>query len=125
VKYTCERCETLQMGKLDPCPDGRPGCLVAHTSKARSYVCEECGHNNWDMITELSKGPHYMTIGMGMANIASIAKLELYAGLREGYPSLSEVFTEENSFRAGPMPPMKATFFDNGDVLYEPILGEE
>ena len=40
VKGRCPRCgETKVYEALIPCPDGIPGCLVAH----HGYICDYCG----------------------------------------------------------------------------------
>ena len=73
MNITCA-CGAEYASKTEPCPDGRPGCLVMHYAKD-AHICPKCGADN---VPDLSKGVS-MEIGMGMGNLASILKLEMYA----------------------------------------------
>ena len=81
MHVTCESCLREFQAPFAPCPDGRVGCCVAHYNEA-SWVCPQCTHDNGPAVARaFREGPHTMEIGMGVANIASVAKPELYSGV--------------------------------------------
>lgn len=75
--FPCESCGKTSSITLAPCPDGLVGCLVAHYNE-KSYICQHCGQDNYGWISKNS-GIHFEEIGIGVANIESIKKLELYS----------------------------------------------
>jgi hypothetical protein len=72
MNITC-KCGNEYRSRMVPCPEGIEGCLVLHYAKD-AHVCPKCGTDN---TPKLSDGVH-IEVGMGVGNLGSIKRLDLY-----------------------------------------------
>jgi hypothetical protein len=44
-----------------------------------SWICSHCSHDNWKWIADANlKAIHHMKVGVGVANVKAVEKLELF-----------------------------------------------